>query len=54
MSDSCHSGTVVKAAVRKSSRGYNLKRIIKSMPLIVGIASEARRRKFYERFSVMC
>jgi len=50
LSDSCHSGTVVKAAVRKSSRGYNLKRnLIKSMPLIVGIASEARRRKFYEK-----
>ncbi len=50
LSDSCHSGTITKAAVRKSSHGYHLKRnLIKSMPANVCIASEVRRKKFYEK-----
>jgi predicted chitinase len=50
LSDSCHSGTVTKAAVRKSSKDYHSRRnLIKSMPVTVGIASETKRRKFYEK-----
>jgi predicted chitinase len=50
LSDSCHSGTVIKAAVRKSSPEYLIKRnLIKSMPANVAIASNMKRKKFYEK-----
>lgn len=50
LSDSCHSGTVIKAAVRKSSPDYLDKRnLIKSMPANVAIASNMKRKKFYEK-----
>ena len=50
LSDSCHSGTVTKAAVRKSLKDYHERRnLIKSMPATVGIESERRRKKFYRK-----
>lgn len=50
LSDSCHSGTVIKAAVRKSSPEYIQKRnLIKSMPANVAIKSNMKRKKFYEK-----
>lgn len=50
LSDSCHSGTVIKAAVRKSSPDYIQKRnLIKSMPANVAVNSNMKRKKFYEK-----
>lgn len=50
LSDSCHSGTVTKASVRKSSVMYHERRnLIKSMPATVGIESEQKRKKFYAK-----
>jgi len=48
LSDSCHSGTVTKASVRKSSPEYHDRRnLIKAMPANVAIVSETKRKKFY-------
>ena len=50
LSDSCHSGTVIKAAVRKSSPDYIQNRnLIKSMPANVAVNSNMKRKKFYEK-----